>query len=170
MVLLGLILIFITELLSQQICVCHYLFRVKLGLNCKVDHSTASACQASQAFYKIEFQANCLSLRWALPQPNLVQLYAPRKLASLSKGLLHLVTLVTKLLYVILFHEDITQPEPKTSRPWYTCDLSPHRVSTPMVQYFWRILSFSGDQSSVCIVWKACTALFIRFQELHQLV
>ena len=59
------------------------------------------------------------------------------------KGLLHLVTLVTKLLYVVIFHEDITQPEPKTSGPWYTCDLSPHRVSSPAVQYFWRYSSFS---------------------------
>ena len=86
------------------------------------------------------------------------------------KGLLHLVTFGTKLLYVVLFHKDITQPKPKTSGPWYRCDLSPHRVSSPIVQYFWRFSSLSGDQSSVCIVWKACTALFIQFQELHELV
>ena len=36
MVALGLILIFITKLLSKQICLCHYLFRVEPGLICKV--------------------------------------------------------------------------------------------------------------------------------------
>ena len=37
--------------------------------------------------------------------------------------------LVTKLFEVVLLHEDVTQLEQKKSRPWYTCGLSPHRVS-----------------------------------------
>ena len=34
------------------------------------------------------------------------------------------------------FHEDITQLEQKNSSPWYTCDLSPHRVLAMSVHYF----------------------------------
>ena len=39
-----LILIFITQLLWQQIWVCHYKFRVKPGLHCKFFPSPASVC------------------------------------------------------------------------------------------------------------------------------
>ena len=53
-----------------------------------------------------------------------------------AKGLLHCITLVTKLLHIVLFHEDITQPDLKSSSPWYKCDLRLHRVSAMLVHYF----------------------------------
>ena len=46
--------------------------------------------------------------------------------------------LVTKLYEVVLLREDLTQRDLKNSRPWYTCDLSLHRVSAMSVHYFWR--------------------------------
>ena len=36
----------------------------------------------------------------------------------LKKGLLHYVTLATKLFHIVLFHEDITRLEQKNSSPW----------------------------------------------------
>ena len=44
--------------------------------------------------------------------------------------------LVTKRFEVALLHEYITQLEQKNSSHWYTCDLSPHRVSAMQVHYF----------------------------------
>ena len=49
---------------------------------------------------------------------------------------LHYVTLATKLLHVVLFHEDITQQDLKKSSPWYPCDKRLHRVSAMLVHYF----------------------------------
>ena len=66
-----------------------------------------------------------------------------RALGSCQKGLLHYVTLATKLLHVVLFHEDITQLEQKKSSPWYTCNESLHQVLAMLVHYFWRFKHFS---------------------------
>ena len=44
--------------------------------------------------------------------------------------------LATKLFEVVLLHEDITQWDLKNSSHWYTCDLSPRRVSAMSVHYF----------------------------------
>ena len=74
MVALGLILIFITKLLSKQICLCHYLFRVEPGLIRKVDASTDKA-YFSQAFYKTLLQANCLSLGEPQLNPSLFLIF-----------------------------------------------------------------------------------------------
>ena len=46
--------------------------------------------------------------------------------------------LATKLLHVVLFCEDNTQRDLKKSSPWYTCDLSLHRVSAMSVHCFGR--------------------------------
>ena len=70
-------------------------------------------------------------------------LFGPNNFFCVQKGLLHYVILATKLLYVILFHEDITQQDLKISSPWYTCDKSLHQVSTMSVHYFWRYDHFS---------------------------
>ena len=66
-----------------------------------------------------------------------------RALGSCQKGLLHYVTLATKLLHVVLFHDDITQRDLKKSSSWYTSDPSLNRVSAMSVHYFWRNEHFS---------------------------
>ena len=58
------------------------------------------------------------------------------KQQNLKRGYCISSPLVTKLFEVVLLHEDITQQEQKNSSHWYTCDLSPHRVSVMLVHYF----------------------------------
>ena len=51
--------------------------------------------------------------------------------------------LATKLLHIVLFHEDITQLKQKNYSRWYTRDLSLHWVSAMLVHYFYRYENFS---------------------------
>ena len=67
--------------------------------------------------------------------------------------------LATKLLYVVFFHGDLIQLEPKTSRLWYTCAQSIHQVTAESVQYLQRYLSFSADRSSIFLPPVLCFVL-----------
>ena len=51
--------------------------------------------------------------------------------------------LATKLLHIVLYQDDITQPDLKKSSPWRTCDLSLYKVTAIFVHYFWRYEQFS---------------------------
>ena len=57
-------------------------------------------------------------------------------IGRIKRGYCFRSPLVMKLFEVVLLHEDIIQLEQKNSSHWYTCNLSPHRVSAMFVHYF----------------------------------
>ena len=52
-------------------------------------------------------------------------------------------TLATKLLHIVLLHEDNTQQDLKNSSPRYTYDKNLHQLSAMLVHYFWKYAHFS---------------------------
>ena len=81
---------------------------------------------------------------------------------EIQKGLLHYVTLATKLLHTVLFHEDITQLEQKNP----ALGIHVIKAYTEFQQYLCIIFeNIYGSWYSKWLAWTQCFNAKIRFEK-----